>query len=133
MFEIEAHKKIADGATVHELNELYLKNLKEQFGNTIPINKIFEHEWKYIPHIYHYPFYCYAYAFGNLLVLALYKMYEQQGKSFVQKFLKILSYGGSESPNKILSEVGIDINKKSFWQKGFDIIKEEIAELKNLN
>ncbi len=129
MFEIKAHDMIAKGATIDELNKEYLRNLKEQFGK-IKVDEIFQHEWKYIPHIYHSPFYCYAYSFGNLLVLALYRMYEEQGKKFVPKYLKILSYGGSESPQKILSEIGIDITKESFWQKGFDIIKEEIAELK---
>ena len=132
LFEIEAHEKIAEGVTVKELNERYMANLKEQFGDSMTIPDVFQHEWKYIPHIYHTPFYCYAYAFGNLLVLALYKMYEQQGKEFVPKYLKILSYGGSESPQTVLSEVGIDITKEEFWQQGFDIIKEEIEELKRL-
>ena len=131
IFEKEAHKRIAEGATVEDLNKLYLENLKEQFGN-MKIDEIFQHEWKYIPHIYHTPFYCYAYSFGNLLVLALYRMYEEQGKDFIPKYLKILSYGGSESPEKILKEIGIDINKEEFWEKGFDIIREEIEKLKKL-
>jgi oligoendopeptidase F len=132
LFENEAHKKIAEGATIHDLNDVYLNNLKEQFGDVIPVDKVFQHEWKYIPHIFHTPFYCYGYAFGNLLVLALYKMYEKQGKDFVPKYMKILSYGGSEAPAKVLQEVGIDITKESFWQQGFDIIKEEIEELRKL-
>lgn len=132
MFEIAAHERIAEGATVHELNRLYLDNLKEQFGDVLPPSDVFQHEWKYIPHIYHTPFYCYAYAFGNLLVLALYKMYEEQGQDFVPKYMKILGYGGSESPAKILQEVGIDITKEEFWQQGFDIIKEEVEELRKL-
>ncbi len=130
IFEKDAHDQIAKGATVEELNKLYLENLKEQFGD-IEINEVFQHEWKYIPHIYHTPFYCYAYSFGNLLVLALYKMYEED-KDFVPKYMKILSYGGSEPPETILKEVGIDITKESFWEKGFEIIKEEIEELKKL-
>lgn len=132
MFEKDAHRKIADGATVDDLNRLYHENLKDQFGDSMKIPEVFKHEWKYIPHIYHTPFYCYAYSFGNLLVLALYKMYEKEGKSFVPKYLKILSYGGSESPAKILKEVGVDITKEEFWQQGFDIIREELTLLKKL-
>jgi len=114
LFEIDAHKMIAEGATLGELNKLYFDNLKEQYGDVLPPDELFMHEWKYIPHIYHTPFYCYAYAFGNLLVLALYKMYEEQGKDFVPKYMKILGYGGSESPAKILEELGIDITKEEF-------------------
>ncbi len=131
MFEEKAHAMIAEGATVEELNKEYLSNLKEQFGN-IPIPEVFRHEWKYIPHIYFSPFYCYAYAFGNLLVLALYKMYEEEGKAFVPKYMKILSYGGNMAPGDILAEAGIDINSEKFWQKGFEIIKREIEELRGL-
>ncbi|MBW3019589.1 M3 family oligoendopeptidase [Candidatus Woesearchaeota archaeon] len=132
LFEIDAHNKIAEGATIHDLNDIYLANLKEQFGDVVPVGDFFQHEWKYIPHIYHTPFYCYGYAFGNLLVLALYRMYEEQGDEFITKYMKILAYGGSESPAKILEEVGIDITKESFWQQGFDIIKTEIEELRRL-
>lgn len=131
MFEEKAHELVSKNATVNELDLAYIKNLKEQFG-IIKVDNVFKHEWKYIPHIFHTPFYCYAYSFGNLLVLALYKMYEEEGEKFVPKYLKILSYGGSESPEKILKEVGIDITKESFWQKGYDIIKEEIKELKKI-
>ena len=70
--------------------------------------------------------------FGSLLVLALFKMYESEGASFVPKYMKILSYGGSESAEKILSEAGVDITKEEFWQQGFDIIKQEVEELKKL-
>jgi oligoendopeptidase F len=133
LFEIEAHKKIKEGATSEELNRLYLENLKEQFGEFIDVPEIFQYEWNTIPHIHETPFYCYAYAFGNLLVLALYRMYEKEGKDFISKYMKILSYGGSESPINILKEVGIDITKEEFWQKGFEIIKEHLEMLENLS
>ena len=65
-------------------------------------------------------------------MLSLYKQYQDEGKEFIPKYMKILSYGGSEKPATILSEVGIDMTKESFWQSGFDIIKEEIEGLKKL-
>ena len=65
-------------------------------------------------------------------MLSLYKQYQDAGEEFIPKYMKILSYGGSEKPAKILSELGIDMTKESFWQSGFDIIKEEIKELKEL-
>ncbi len=131
MFEQEAHKMIAEGATIDQLNDAYMENLKTQFGDTLEIPEYFKHEWKYIPHIYHTPFYCYAYAFGNLLVLSLMKRYDKEGDDFIPKFLKILEYGGSEAPATILKEAGLDITKEDFWEEGFQVIREEIDQLKS--
>jgi len=131
-FELEAHEMIANGCTVEDLNKKYLSLLKEQFGDVLPLPDIFKHEWKTIPHIYHTPFYCYAYTFGNLLVLALFDMYEKEGESFVPKFMKLLSYGGSEAPADILKELDIDITTEAFWERGFSIIKKRVSELRSL-
>ncbi len=132
VFEKEAHEMIGEGATINELNDLYMQNLKEQFDDVLEIQDIFKHEWKYIPHIYHSPFYCYAYAFGNLLVLSLMKKFDEEKEEFIPKFAKILSYGGSESPEYILKEAGFDISSKEFWNSGFDIIRNEVEKLKSL-
>ena len=133
LFERDAHRLIeAGGATVEQLSAAYLENLKDQFGDSIELSDDFRWEWTSIPHNYHVPFYCYAYAFGLLLVLSLYREYERTGADFVPKFLKILSYGGSVAPIAILDEAGFDIRTEEFWQGGFDIIHEMIAELEEL-
>ncbi len=133
LFEREAHQAIeAGGTTVEELSETYLDNLREQFGDAVDLSEDFRWEWTSIPHNYHVPFYCYAYAFGLLLVLALYRQYESEGAAFVPKYLKILSYGGSEAPIEILDEAGFDIRRKEFWQGGFDVIGTMIDELEAL-
>ncbi|MBW2999013.1 ImmA/IrrE family metallo-endopeptidase, partial [Candidatus Woesearchaeota archaeon] len=133
LFEIEAHELIKKGATVQDLNNLYYKNLKEQFGNSIIIPEKFKHEWKYIPHIYHSPFYCYAYVFGNLLGLALYGIYQEEGDKFVENYMNVLKAGGSDSAYNILKKhLNINIKKEEFWQKAFDLIKEEVDELERL-
>ncbi|MBU37400.1 MAG: oligoendopeptidase F, partial [Anaerolineaceae bacterium] len=80
-------------------------------------------------HIYYSPFYCYAYSFGQLLVLAMYQRYREQGAAFIPHYLKILSYGGSQSPEYILGKAGIDISAPEFWQGGFDYISRLIDEL----
>jgi oligoendopeptidase F len=67
-----------------------------------------------------------------LLVLALYREYEQTGEAFVPKFLKVLSAGGSVAPIKLLDDAGFDIRTEAFWQGGFDVIEEMIAELEEL-
>lgn len=131
IFEIEAHKQIVEKSlTIDNISDLYMKNLRTQFGNSIRISEDFKWEWLYIPHFYHTPFYCYAYSFGNLLVLSLYQQFREEGKSFISKYLKILSAGGSEKPETLLKDSGFDISKASFWQQGFDLIKMKIDKLK---
>ncbi len=132
IFEKDAHAKINDNCTVDELTEYYLENLKEQFGDAVEVSDEFKWEWLAIPHFYHSPFYTYAYSFGQLLVLALYQQYRLEGEAFIPRYLKILSYGGSESPTKILTEAGLDVTSPAFWQGGFDVIKNMIDELENI-
>jgi len=132
LFEREAHGLVNEGHSVDEITVRYQANLAEQFGDAVDVAEEFKWEWISIPHIYHTPFYTYAYSFGQLLVLALYQMYRKEGEAFKPKYLKILSYGGSESPAKILTEAGIDIASAEFWQGGFDVIKGWIDEAESL-
>jgi len=135
LFEIDAHRAVAEqNATIDMVSELYLKNLNEQFGNSVNVTRDFQWEWLYIPHFYHTPFYCYAYSFGNLLVVSLYQQFKSEGKkSFIPKYFNILSAGGSQKPEYLLKESGIDISKDEFWQQGFDLVAAKIKELKEMN
>ena len=128
-FEIKAHKMIEEGKTMDELSRAYIDDLREQLGPGIDVDDVFKNEWLYVPHIFHTPFYCYAYAFGNLLTLALYELYKEQGDAFIPKLLGMLSKGVSESPVDITRAVGVDICSDKFWQKGFDVIKSMIDSL----
>ena len=132
MFEREAHEMIQKNASTDELCAAYMDNLKEQFGDSVELSDEFKWEWVSIPHIYHTPFYVYAYAFGQLLVFSLYQQYKAEGESFKPKYLKILSAGGSEAPEKILSNAGIDIRSSKFWQGGFDVLSRMVGELEKL-
>ena len=129
IFEKDAHAMIVNGEPIDNLAQHYLSNLKEQFGDSIELSDEFKWEWISIPHIYNAPFYTYAYSFGQLLVLALYQQYKLEGTVFIPRYLKILSYGGSESPMNILSEAGLDVTSSAFWQGGFDVLKKMLAEL----
>jgi oligoendopeptidase F len=132
MFERKAHDMIMKNASVDEVSAMYLENLKEQFGDSLDLSDDFKWEWVAIPHFYHTPFYVYAYAFGKLLVLSLYKQFKAEGDSFKPKYRKILAAGGSEAPARILAEAGIDIRSAAFWQGGFDVIQEQVDELEKL-
>ena len=133
IFEVDAHKQIGTGTTIEELSKTYLQNLKEQFGNSVDVSEDFGIEWNCIPHFYHSPFYCYAYSFGNLLALSLFQRYKKEGKEFVPSYISILAAGGSQKPERLLSEYGFDISSSKFWQEGFDYIESQVKTLASLN
>ena len=132
LFEKTAHEMTQKNASIDDLSAAYLENLKEQFGDSLDLSEEFKWEWVGIPHIYQTPFYVYAYAFGQLLVYALYQQFKQEGESFKPKYLKILSAGGSEAPERILKEAGVDIRDPKFWQGGFDFLARLVSELEQL-
>jgi oligoendopeptidase F len=129
LFEKQAHEMIRNNASVDELAAAYMENLKEQFGDAVEVSEEFKWEWVSIPHIYHTPFYVYAYAFGQLLVLSLYQQYKAEGDSFKPRYVKILAAGGSKAPVDICAEAGIDIRSEKFWQGGFDVLSKLVDEL----
>ncbi len=128
-FERIAHQMIADGATGDQLAQTYLSELRQQFGKSVKVPQEFQWEWLTIPHIYASPFYCYAYSFGNLLVLALYRTYQQEGPRFIPKYLDLLATGGSMSPERLLATVNVDMTSKAFWESGFTTIRDMIRQL----
>ena len=132
LFERDAHQMINQGATRDDLAAHYLTNLAEQFGDAVEISPEFQWEWLLIPHIYHTPFYTYAYSFGQLMVLALYQRYRAEGDSFKPRYMQLLAAGGSASPAVILGDAGIDAKSREFWQGGFDVVASLIAELEGL-
>jgi oligoendopeptidase F len=133
LFEQAAHDAIRDGATVETLNELYLKNLREQFGESVDVPDEFRYEWFYIPHFFFdLPFYVYAYAFGQLLALALYDRYKQEGEPFTDRYLDLLAAGGSAAPVALLAQLGVDVYDAGFWQGGFDVLAGLVEQLEGM-
>ncbi len=132
LFENQAHAMVQQGVSVDELCVAYLENLYEQFGDSVEVADEFRWEWVSIPHIYHTPFYVYAYAFGQLLVLSLYKQYKAEGETFVPRYLHLLEAGGSDSPEHILTTAGVDMRSAAFWQGGFDVLRNLVDQLEQL-
>ena len=132
VFEKSAHEAVLGNASPADLSATYLSQLRQQMGDSVDVDEIFQHEWLMIPHIYHTPFYCYAYSFGQLLVLALYRRYQQEGEAFKPGYLNLLATGGSQDPDIILSNMGINIADPNFWQGGFDVVRDLISEMKAL-
>ncbi len=102
------------------------------YGDTVTLTDSYRWWWSYIPHFVHSPFYCYAYAFGELLVLSLFELYAQQGPDFVPVYLALLEAGGSERPEVLLQPLGIDIRQPDFWRLGMRPLERLVAEAEEL-
>ena len=118
--------------TPDALGKLWLDANGKYYGNAVAMPEGYRWGWSYIPHFIHSRFYCYSYVFGQLLVLALYRMYKDQGKSFVPKYLALLEAGGSATPEDLLKPLGVNTHRPEFWQQGFEEIKALISQLRAL-
>ena len=118
--------------TPEALGELWLDANNKYYGDAVDIPDGYRWGWSYIPHFIHSRFYCYSYVFGQLLVLALYRIYKDEGRQFVPKYIALLEAGGSDSPETLLKPLGVNIHDAEFWQKGFEEIKGLMNKLNDL-
>ena len=133
-FEQQAHRARRDEGELpsERLDELWQENMQEMFGDALALGDEHACWWLYIPHIVDVPFYVYAYAYGELLVLALYARYQSEGNSFVDRYFELLAWGGSRAPAELLADLGIDISSRDFWQGGCDLIQQRVDEAVSL-
>ena len=110
----------------------WMQTQQEMFQDSVTLREDYRVWWSYIPHFLATPGYVYSYAFGELLVLALYGIYQQEGKSFVDKYLGLLAAGGSGSPYELLQPFGIDLNSAEFWEKGLAVIDSMLVEVEQM-
>ena len=102
------------------------------YGDSIRLTDNYRWWWTYIPHFIHTPFYCYAYGFGELLVLALYETYRREGAAFVPRYLELLAAGGSDTPENLLRPLGVDVNSAGFWELGLEPFRKMVDEAERL-
>jgi len=114
------------------LGALWMQANRAMYGKAVTLTADYTHWWGYISHFIHTPFYCYAYSFGELLVLALYRRYEQEGAGFVPRYLELLEAGGSNSPAELLRPLGVDINDPAFWDQGMALLEEWLVKAETL-
>jgi oligoendopeptidase F len=115
--------------SAEQLSEFWLTSQKPMFGDSITLTEDYGIWWSYIPHFLGTPGYVYSYAFGELLVLALYGLYQRKGEGFVDKYLALLAAGGSRSPADLLSPFEITLTDSSFWHGGLNIIEQMLADV----
>lgn len=119
--------------STEQLSDYWIETQKELYGDSVTITDEYKLWWSYIPHFLHTPGYVYAYAFGELLVLALYDTYEKSDKkTFSDNYLELLSAGGSDWPHHLISKMGLDIRGKGFWLNGLSLFEKMVAEAEEL-
>jgi len=118
--------------TTEEFSIFWRETQKDLYGDSVALTKEYEIWWSYIPHFLHTPGYVYAYAFGELLVLALYEEFREHPDGFQDKYLNLLRAGGSEWPHKLVSKMGLNIQDPEFWNKGLSSFKKMVDEAEAL-
>jgi len=102
------------------------------FADSVTLTDDYGLWWSYIPHFINTPGYVYAYAFGELLVLALYARYQHDGAGFADAYLAMLAAGGSHWPHEIVKPLGVDLTDPSFWSNGLQILDDLVSEAERL-
>jgi oligoendopeptidase F len=132
-FERQVHGERRDGElTAERLGQIWLDVQAESLGPAIDLKPGYETFWSYISHFVHAPFYVYAYAFGDCLVNALYAVYERAADGFAERYLAMLSAGGTKHHGELLQPFGLDARDPGFWQGGLAVIERLIDELEAL-
>jgi oligoendopeptidase F len=130
-FEMAAHLQRRSGQLgVDDISELWLQEQKKLFGESVETIPAYRWGWTYISHFIHSRFYCYSYSFGELLTLALFQRYLDEGEAFVPGYMRLLESGGSQRPEHALAQLGIDINQPEFWNRGFRVIEGFLSDLR---
>ena len=130
-FERRVHQKEGE-LSVDEFSQIWQEENQKMFGKSVVLTQNYSCWWSYIPHFIHTPFYCYAYSYGQLLVMALFGVYRKEGQDFVNKYEKFLSLGGSQSPRELVGIFGLDIEDDDFWKIGICEVKRLMQGLKEI-
>ena len=128
-FEHLVHtRRRAEGElSVDRVNELWAETQVELFGDAVEVTEGYRMWWSYVPHFINTPGYVYAYAYGQLLALSVYRRYIEEGESFVPRYLELLSAGGSRSPEQLGGIVGIDLADPGFWDSGLALVEQQLV------
>jgi oligoendopeptidase F len=113
--------------SVDDLNAAWAASQEELLGDAVEVTEGYRSWWSYVPHFIDTPGYVYAYAYGQLLALSVYRRYQQEGPGFVPAYLEMLAAGGSRSPEELGRMVGIDLADPGFWDAGLDLVEEQLA------
>jgi oligoendopeptidase F len=118
--------------SVERFSRCWIESQEQMFQGSVSLGEHYRIWWSYIPHFVHTPGYVYAYAFGELLVLALYGVYQQDKTWFRDRYVQLLEAGGSDWPHVLLAELGVDLQNPAFWQEGLRAIEDLIVQAEEI-
>jgi oligoendopeptidase F len=125
---VHTERREAGELAVDRFGELWAESQTELLGDAVELTEGYRSWWSYVPHFIGSPGYVYAYAYGQLLALAVYGRYEEEGESFVPSYLELLEAGGSRSPEELGRIVGVDLADPGFWERGLDIVERQLDD-----
>ena len=117
--------------SLDRIGALWAESQEELLGDAVEVTEGYRSWWSYVPHFINTPGYVYAYAYGQLLALAVYGRYEESGPDFVPAYLELLSAGGSMPPEELGRIVGIDLADPGFWDRGLDLVERQLEAAEN--
>jgi oligoendopeptidase F len=127
-FEDLAHnaRRETGELSVERIGDLWAQSQDELFGDSVEVTEGYRAWWSYIPHFINTPGYVYAYAYGQLLALSVYRRYQEEGDAFVPRYLDLLGAGGSKPPEELGRLVGVDLADPGFWDAGLELVEEQL-------
>ncbi len=129
---IHKHRRSQGELTPDDFGSLWQQEIQAMFGDSVQLGEEHKLWWSYIGHFVNSPFYVYAYSFGELLALSLYRQAQTGGPEFARNYLDMLAAGGSLSPQKLMAKVGIALDDPAFWQGGFDVLEGLVSRFEQL-
>lgn len=133
-FEDKIHtaRRTEGEQTTEQFSQMWYETQHALYGDSVELTEEYKLWWCYIPHFLHTPGYVYAYAFGELLVLALYDAYKSGQDNFSENYISLLEAGGSDWPHEIVGTMGIDIRDKQFWNRGLSLFEQMVEKAEKL-
>jgi oligoendopeptidase F len=134
-FENAAHtrRRTEGELSPEDFGEIWQEVLQPMFGDSLELTEDHKPWWSYVGHFYFAPGYVYAYAYGNLLALSVYRRYQESGSEFVDRYLDFLAAGGSTRPDELVRTLGMDITDPGFWDAGLSILDEMVTQIEELS
>jgi oligoendopeptidase F len=112
--------------SVERFGELWAASQADMLGDAVELTEGYRSWWSYVPHFIGTPGYVYAYAYGQLLALSVYRLYVERGEEIIPGYLEMLAAGGSRSPEELGELVGVDLADPGFWDRGLDLVEEQL-------
>ena len=132
-YQREVYSRVDNGEslTAPLLNEIMLNTYKAFFGDTVEMTDGVELTWMRQPH-YYMGLYSYTYSAGLTIGTVVSQCIKKEGQPAVDRWLKTLQAGGSQSPIELAQIAGVDITTDAPLKETINYISNLVDELEVL-